>query len=101
MHPIDPPVVSRMQYPGCKQFHMNPPDGVPEDECGTMNVLAGTIEGGVFDGGPVFRTFWKLEDDELEILNNGGYVQLFFYSSQLPPHGMIIQEEEDARQNFE
>ncbi len=41
------------------------------------------VEGGVFDGTTIFRTYYSPTDQEKEVLINGGVIEFSIYSPQL------------------
>lgn len=63
-------------YPSFKKIDMGPPAGVAEEDCYTLQVLAGQVSEGVFDGAAMFRSYWKPSEVELDIIKNGGYIEL-------------------------
>lgn len=92
MQPIKAPERVLAKYPNVEGVAMVAPEGVPEEECGTIYSLVGKQEGGIFDGGPVIRTFWTVDAEELEQLKNGGSIEICFYAYQLPPTAMFVHE---------
>lgn len=90
MEPINPPEWVKPLYPNDHVIRMNPPPGVPEEECGIQEVLGGRLFGGVFDGGPVLRTFWSLTEEEIDRLRDGAVIQFYMFANELPPNGANV-----------
>lgn len=69
-------------YPKNRKVIAGPPDGIPPEECGTIEMLNTHVEGGVFDGMNAFRTYYKPDEAELKALNEGGYVEFTTFMNQ-------------------
>lgn len=90
MLPIQPPESEILKHPNSRVVHFHAPKGVPEEECGTLSVIYGRVQGGVFDGGPLICTFWRPSDEEMELLKTGGVIEIAFYDSTLAPTAMNV-----------
>lgn len=84
------PESAKKQYPNHKEQRIGPPENIAEEDCGYSMSLLGHVPGGAFDGAPIIRTFFQPTPDELEILNRGGYVELYFISPAMPPHNLLV-----------
>ena len=90
MYPTQAPERAKEMYPNSKLILVTAPEGVPEEECGNVEALVGQVEGGIFDGGPSMRTYWTLEEEDLEQLKAGAVIELAFFTNGMPIHGMKV-----------
>jgi hypothetical protein len=90
MHPTEVPQRARDANPDLKFLVITAPPGVPEEECGSVEALAGQVQTGIFDGGPIMREYWVLEEGDIEHLKAGGLLELTFFSNGMPMHGMKV-----------
>ena len=90
MYPTQAPARAKETYPNLRLLVVTAPPGIPEEECGNVEALVGQVEEGIFDGGPVMRTYWTLEDEDIEQLKAGALLELTFFSSGMPMHGMKV-----------
>jgi hypothetical protein len=91
MDPVSPvPDVAKSLYPDGQEVYVQPPDGVPENEVGVSPSLVTIHSGGMMDGCPMFHEFFRPTAEELEILNNGGMIELILMCTAMPPHAMGV-----------
>lgn len=91
MLPIQPSENLHQKYPTMQSVKINSPKDVPEEECGDVVALVGQISGGIFDGGPIIRTFWQPSEEELAALNAGAVIELDFYDVGMPMTAMNVE----------
>lgn len=90
MYPTQVPERAKEHYPNLRLIVVTAPEDVPEEECGNVEALVGQVEGGIFDGGPAMRTYWVLEDEDIEQLKAGALIELTFFTNGMPIHGMKV-----------
>ena len=92
MLPVDPSANIQEQNPTLRVMRFDSPEGVPEEECGSLKALVGTYQQGVFDGGTVIKTFWKPSEEEIAALKAGAVIELDFYGvSGMPMTAMNVE----------
>lgn len=91
MLPIEPSPAILARNRTLRVVRIKSPEGVPEEECGTVVALVGSYPGGIFDGGPVIRTYWKPSDEEIEFLKKGAFVELDFFTNEMPMTAMNVE----------
>jgi hypothetical protein len=77
-------------YPYLREMTFHAPDGVPEEDCGDLDALVGHYPHAddAEVATPMIVSFWKPSDEELEILNAGGRVELIVWNNALNPMAM-------------
>jgi len=94
MEPLNPvPPSAQLNYPDHHELLIGPPENVAEEDCGYSAALVGHVKMGVFDGAAVMRTFFRPTKEELEALNEDGYIELYFIANQMPPHNLTVWKE--------
>lgn len=89
MVPMRPATISHTLaalYPNAERLSIGPPQGVAEEDCGTIEALISKVEGGAFDGARNFRVFWKPSADDIERMLAGHEVEVQFICPMLIPH---------------
>jgi len=64
--------------------NLGPPDGVGEEECGTLRVWRGSDD----IGRDVVISCWKPTQDEIEEIQRTGRVWLWVWGKSAPPVGL-------------
>ena len=87
MRPIKVPNQARKANPTYTLVSVGPPQGISEDDCGTIESLQGDIvEVGSFDGMHEIRVYWEPTPEELNNLDQGSVVELVFIGGRIPMH---------------
>lgn len=98
MELVEVPQNARLRFPNYELARIGAPDdSLPPEECGVVPALVGFVVGGILDGAPQFREYWKLTDEEIEVLKNGGGIELIFWGNQMPMHGMAALTKEQMQ----
>lgn len=63
---------------------IGPPRNIAEEDCYSIQARISHTNGGAFDGAPIITTGFKLDIEDLEILNNGGTLTLGFIGEGVP-----------------
>ena len=84
----------KKRHSNLKVVNFHSPSEVPEEEVGTLPTLCGDWEGGVFDGGPHMRSYWKPNSEEILALVNGAVIELTIIGDQMPPLVLNVEVEE-------
>lgn len=66
------------------------PEGWDQAKLGVTDLYATKVE--MADGVPGFRSFWKPSQEDLDILNGGGVVQLCILGDNHPPVSVDVAE---------
>lgn len=90
MTPIPVPEHMKTLYPDLDVHPVGPPPGMTEDEVGTVECLVGYAPFDETRQMPVYADFWQPTPDELEMLNNGGVLELRLYLPQLAMHSLNV-----------
>lgn len=85
MNPVGIPPQAVRNNPNLKAIHVGPPKGMTEEECGTVESLAG-----VAHDLPVWADYWQPTPGQLAMLNAGGFIELRQYSNWMVMHSMTI-----------
>lgn len=86
MIPSDVPNLAKQLPPTAQVFQVGPPRGVSADDCGTIEAQVEREA----QFGPVWRTYWRPTDHELEQLRAGGHVELALHAPQLVMQAMSV-----------
>lgn len=59
----------------------------------------GDLDGEMQQGGALFTSWWKPSEAELEILNDGGVIELSVWQTPIPPFAInaVTKEEADGQ----
>lgn len=90
MNPIPVPEAMKTLYPDLEVYQVGPPPGMTEQECGTVEALAGQVQFDETRLMPVYADFWKPTEAELAMLNSGGLLELRLYCPQLVMHSLSV-----------
>lgn len=84
--PMDPiSVPAQCEYDGWRKQVVGPPRGVSSDDCGSVESMVG------HDGGyPTYADFWRPTDEQLAMLQAGGFIELRQYTRQMVMHSMTV-----------
>lgn len=91
MLPIAPTQRLKERHVYLKEVNFHSPDGVPEDEVGTLTALCGPIQGGILDGGPIIKTFWRPSEEEIAALVNGAVIEIDILDANLAPMAINVE----------
>lgn len=85
MSPTLVPLVAREHRPDTRVLDIGPPPGVSEHECSTVNALMGRI-----NGFAAVADYWRPTPEQLEVLNNGGFIELVQYVPRMIMHSLSV-----------
>lgn len=102
MIPAPIPPFAKAVNPKHIEIPVGPPQGVSDDDCGTINALVGVRnDSTAFSGSREFRVYWKPQEHDLKALNDDGVVEIVFLTPQLVAHSvsamLATDWEEDAK----
>lgn len=91
MNPIPVPDQAKAGRPECKLVSMGPPQGVSDDDCGTVEMLISPIVGAIpgFGGRPQYA-YYRPTEDELEELRKGGFIEFAQYGTVVQPFSATV-----------
>lgn len=92
MEPIDIPTTARTGRPDCEPVRMGPPKGVSEESVGTARMLMSEPDADTIPGYTTrrFYAYFRPSDDELAMLNDGGFIEVAQYGLGVQPFGAAI-----------
>lgn len=91
MNPTEIPAEARLARPDCTPVSMGPPPGVPDDQCGTAEMLvSGVDEQMTGFHARRFYAYYRPSLSELERLNAGGFIEVAQYGNVVQPFGCAI-----------
>ncbi|WP_374457731.1 hypothetical protein [Nocardioides sp.] len=91
MNPVEIPIEARRARPDCRVVSMGPPPGVPDEECGTAEMLvSGEEEQMTGFVARRFYAYFRPTEAELAKLNAGGFIELAQYGHVVQPFGCAI-----------
>lgn len=88
MEPIPVPAIAEAARPWAHKRAVGPPIGLSDEDCGTVEALVGEEQFGT-----VYRDYWRPTADQLQILNEGGFIELAQYTPQMMMHAMTVWED--------
>lgn len=95
MIPIPVPDVAKRGRPECRLVDMGRPAGVPEEECGSAQMLIGGRPLTNFAGREQFAYF-RPTASELAILNAGGFLEMCQIGTVVQPFSLSVWHDADA-----
>jgi len=92
MTPTPVPKIAKQARPWARVFPVGPPIGISDNACGTVEAMH-DVEN--VDGVqcPVYRDYWKPSEEQLKMLNEGGFIELAQYAPQMIMHAMTVWED--------
>lgn len=94
MNPVPVPNEAIETYPDFDRENIAPPPGVAIQDCGFLPTLFGSNHSDSIDW-PMFLSYWKPSDEEIEQLRQGGHVELAVYARQMVPVSIITLPPKD------
>lgn len=89
MIPASVPDLARRARPLTMTVSMGPPQGVSDDDCGTAEML---VSHEVLPGiGRAHYAYFRPTQEELQTLQDGGFLELALYGSGVQPFGLLVQ----------
>lgn len=89
MTPIPVPERAKVARPQLWVQPVGPPRGMSDEEVGTVEALVGSM-----DGMPVYADYWRPTQEQLDMLNAGGFIELIQYTRQMAMHSMTVWADE-------
>lgn len=93
MNPIPVPEAAKLTRPECQVVNMGKPQGVPDEECGSVEMLISPSQAMSGFGGRSQYAYFRPNERELEILNNGGFLELNQIGSVVQPFALSVWDE--------
>lgn len=89
MNPIPVPDEAKTARSDCRLVDMGRPRGVPEEECGSAEMLIGGRPLTGFPGRAQYAYF-RPSAEELEQLNAGGFLEMLQIGTVVQPFGLAV-----------
>lgn len=86
MAPIPVPPEAAANRLACRAIRIGPPPGVSDDDCSTLECLAGLHESGL----PMIAAYWRPTPEQLTTLQAGGFIEHIQYARRLTMHSMTV-----------
>lgn len=86
MNPSPVPENAKAARPWAREQVIGKPPGYTDDEIGGLPSLIDTSDARF----PTFRSYWRPEPHELEMLNAGGFIELGVVADQMVPVSMGV-----------
>lgn len=96
MNPINVPELAKRARPDCTVRRIGPPPGVADEDCGTAEMLCSN-NADAMPGFPAHRNYayYKPNDEELETLLAGGFIEILQCGNVIQPFGVSIWGKDD------
>jgi hypothetical protein len=92
--PVEVPSVARVARPFSRIVSMGPPEGVSNEDCGTVQMLVETVDDAIpgFTGRAHF-TYFRPTEAEMEALRNGGFIEVAQYGQGVQPFSVTVWDD--------